>query len=1049
MQTLKFDEFIRSLKQNKDTTHSLLLGAGASVESGVPSAFDCIWDWKHEIFLSLNPSLIKSFNNVKVDNVRVAIQNWLDNEKTYPVQNSDEEYSFYAEKAFPIEDDRRKYFQHLVEDKMPSLGYHLISMLAEIGWIKSVWTTNFDGLSLKAAHQYNLTPIEITLESQDRIHRNDVDKELLCIALHGDYKYGALRNTATELDVQSETLINAMKHELSKRNFIVIGYSGRDKSLMSALYAAYSQPGAGRLYWCGYGANCPPVVKELLSSINANGRQAFYIATDGFDKTMLLISKHCMSDNVNFLNRIDTLKNSLGNRTDLISTAFQPSKGTRRKIVKTNLYPISFPSTCYQFKISYSSDDKPWNYCKALSKYSIIAVPHEDMIYAWGEKQEIIRVCGNKISGEIGVTPFTREFVQKNGTFREMLLRAVTELLGKNSGLSFSKDRIWDTNKSFFYRIEGNAIHAYFGVQLSLVFDYTYTYISVAPAYHYRDLDRYSSMVNKQFADKFSERINNQKPNLFINKYVDEWATALIGDKKLKLNFSVSSSDGFSFTFGCNSAIIGVNSASASYAVSIPHTINEKRIIFNGVECHDPELLFFNPHQNSMVKDFHPMRGLVQNSPFDYALNEKVLRSSINLGVICPLSHKSIFHGFLNHLNNKHSVNFNVDYVLNFPGFYDTFKVGLNIPIPDTASWVELNLPANANTNIQAAALELGLAINRKLDQLSSSQIDVVLIYIPKEFEPLTSYSSTSERFDLHNFVKAYAVQKNIATQFVREKTLESDMRCQIMWSLSLAIYVKSCRIPWVISGLRKDTAFAGIGYSLNKSSTGTDVIVGCSHIYSADGQGLKYKLAKMNDVTFDRKKNPFLSEEEAYRLGLNIKELFYKSFTELPKRVVIHKRTPFRNEEILGLVKCLSSAGINDIELLEINYEDNLRCFEYAKDFSIDRFPVRRGMCFPLNDHAMLLYTHGIAPSVRNQYFRYIQGGKTIPLPLRVVKHYGSGSMTQIATEILGLSKMNWNSFGLYSKLPCTIQSSNEIARIGWLLSQYEGSIYDYRFFM
>lgn len=42
MQTLKFDEFIRSLKQNKDTTHSLLLGAGSSVESGIPSASDCI-----------------------------------------------------------------------------------------------------------------------------------------------------------------------------------------------------------------------------------------------------------------------------------------------------------------------------------------------------------------------------------------------------------------------------------------------------------------------------------------------------------------------------------------------------------------------------------------------------------------------------------------------------------------------------------------------------------------------------------------------------------------------------------------------------------------------------------------------------------------------------------------------------------------------------------------------------------------------------------------------------------------------------------------------
>ena len=83
------------------------------------------------------------------------------------------------------------------------------------------------------------------------------------------------------------------------------------------------------------------------------------------------------------------------------------------------------------------------------------------------------------------------------------------------------------------------------------------------------------------------------------------------------------------------------------------------------------------------------------------------------------------------------------------------------------------------------------------------------------------------------------------------------------------------------------------------------------------------------------------------------------------------------------------------------------------------------------------------------SQNRRYFQGGKSVPLPLRVVKHYGSGDMAQIATEILGLSKMNRNGFGLYSKLPCTIESSNEIARIGWLLSQFEGSLYDYHFFM
>ena len=349
------------------------------------------------------------------------------------------------------------------------------------------------------------------------------------------------------------------------------------------------------------------------------------------------------------------------------------------------------------------------------------------------------------------------------------------------------------------------------------------------------------------------------------------------------------------------------------------------------------------------------------------------------------------------------------------------------------------------NSDQTLAINEFRESILRQIDNLSSNGADVIVIYIPNEYEIFTM----QDNYDLHDIVKAYAAQKNIATQFIREKTIESNLQCQIMWALSLAIYVKSCHVPWVVSAMRPDTAFAGIGYSINKSKNGTNIVVGCSHLYSADGQGLKYKLSKLKDFYLDKRNNPFLTEDEAYKLGLNIKELFYKSFTELPKRVVIHKRTPFKKEEVDGLVKCLSSAGISDIQLLEINYEDGAMSFAYDKNFNIDKFPVRRGLCFPINGNTMLLYTHGIAPSVRNPFFKYIQGGKTVPIPLKIVNHYGSGDMVQIATEILGLSKMNWNSFGLYSKLPCTIESSNQLARIGWLLSQYEGTIYDYRFFM
>ncbi|MEZ7500292.1 hypothetical protein QO200_16270, partial [Flavobacterium sp. Arc3] len=71
------------------------------------------------------------------------------------------------------------------------------------------------------------------------------------------------------------------------------------------------------------------------------------------------------------------------------------------------------------------------------------------------------------------------------------------------------------------------------------------------------------------------------------------------------------------------------------------------------------------------------------------------------------------------------------------------------------------------------------------------------------------------------------------------------------------------------------------------------------------------------------------------------------------------------------------------------------------------------------------------------------------IPKPLKIIKHHGTGSLEQIANEILGLTKMNWNSLNMYSQLPATISSSNDIARIGKLIENKEKIEYDYRYFI
>lgn len=264
---LDYDAFLRSIKRNIDVPHSFLLGAGASISSGIQSAYDCIWEWKRDIYISKNINAAEYYKNHKNENVRISIQKWIDNHGGFPKIDASEEYSYYAEKAYPIAEDRRKYFFSLIENKEPYIGYKLLCFLAGQGIVKSVWTTNFDGLMVKAAHQNNLTPIEITLDNAERIFRNQSTKELMCIALHGDYKYSTLKNTDNELDSQHEIFQEQLANYHSDKNLIVAGYSGRDISLMNALKSAFSKRGTGRLYWCGHGDNMNIEVKELIKYV--------------------------------------------------------------------------------------------------------------------------------------------------------------------------------------------------------------------------------------------------------------------------------------------------------------------------------------------------------------------------------------------------------------------------------------------------------------------------------------------------------------------------------------------------------------------------------------------------------------------------------------------------------------------------------------------------------------------------------------------------------------------------------------------------------------
>ena len=1036
---LDFDAFIRSFVQNRDTSFAFLLGAGASITSGMPSANDCIWDWKKLIYCS-SQSSIPSFIDPKSDTCKNFIQKWLDNQGKYPPVGDAHEYSFYAEEALPIEGDRVKYFEHLAQGKQPYIGYKLLCLLNKYGIVKSVWSTNFDGLVERAAQQANITPICINLDCTDRIYRTESTNELLYIALHGDYKYTSLKNTSKELDNQHPTFVAALKRYFNDKNLIVIGYSGRDKSLMSALTEAFSERGSGRIYWCGYGSDIPPEVETLLKTAKNAKREAFYIDTDGFDKTMLSLVMNSFHSDVEKQKEIMSILESVPEDDNTYPFSIHITKTD--KYLKSNLYPIIFPKELFQFEIEYKEDERPWALLRELTKdQSIIAVPYKQKVYALSTGSVINNVFGSRLKSDIERIPVSIDDIEQKSSYRGLFLRAILQSIATIRGLNVDvrHNTLW--RPDIFKNDNGILIHE--AIECSLIFvpQQKYALLSLRPTIYIENPRTVSKEKKQEYARIYLDKMWNQA---YSNKLI-QWENIVFGNARLIFEFPQNSGSGFKFQISNNSGFSEIQYQDNNERGYFSRSYDNRRTIYRGLQLKEPELEFVNTFADRPFLDSNPMRGLSNHKPYD-SWQKDVLPQNVRLGVICPHAHTDRFNSFLQRLNTTVKANDNSDYIQPYTGFHSIYKTLLEIPDRNTDKWIKTeDTPRDTISLAQSICHQAG-SLADKYPGI------VVVIYIPTSWSIHKQFKHNGESFDLHNYIKAYAAQHSFTTQIIEEKTLSDPMVCEICWWLSLALFVKAMRIPWALASLDSDTAYAGIGYSVKTNGKGkVDIVLGCSHIYNAKGQGLRYKLSKVEQPQFDGKKNPYLTYEEAFKFGITIRELFVKSMDKLPRRVVIHKRTPFRNEEIEGITHALSQAGIKDIDLITINYEYNAKFIAqrvYNNNISDDSYPVSRGTCIKLSSRNALLWTHGVVPSIRGGR-RYYPGGRCIPAPLKITKYYGKGDLSTIASEIIGFTKMNWNSFNLYTKLPATIDTSNTLAQVGNLLHQYNGATYDYRYFI
>ena len=115
--------------------------------------------------------------------------------------------------------------------------------------------------------------------------------------------------------------------------------------------------------------------------------------------------------------------------------------------------------------------------------------------------------------------------------------------------------------------------------------------------------------------------------------------------------------------------------------------------------------------------------------------------------VLVPIKHKKKLLDFIMSLNQQHRTKYNVDYVIDYPGFCQAFGVGLTIPEENSKSWLSVEI--DRKSSLLDSAVSYADKINRSIDEIHSrGQVDVILIYVPKEYESINRVKGENYKFD-------------------------------------------------------------------------------------------------------------------------------------------------------------------------------------------------------------------------------------------------------------------------------------------------------------
>ena len=452
----------------------------------------------------------------------------------------------------------------------------------------------------------------------------------------------------------------------------------------------------------------------------------------------------------------------------------------------------------------------------------------------------------------------------------------------------------------------------------------------------------------------------------------------------------------------------------------------------------EPKLIFADSN-----KDIHPLRGLCRYGPFSQSFD---YLKQIRIATISPFGMEKKLQNLIHELNNQAAPKIAPDYYPDYPGFEKLFGVELLKPSGD----LEIKLPKETNTFAQSGNYKriTSILINT-ISRLVAvkSEFQVLFIYLPSQWENCF----TDENFDLHDQIKAKIAPLGIPIQIINDKALKNNCRANVMWGLSVATYAKSGGIPWKVKAINNDHAFIGLSYAMKTNKTdGTEYTTCCSQVYDPEGTGFEFIAFDTHEFTQDRQRNPYLSYNEMQAVMSQSLKIYQDSHLgKIPNKIVVHKTTAFKEEEIEG---CFDAFGHKTtVELVQIIQHTNIKGIRFDNKNGPANYPLKRGSYLPISENECLLWIQGVLENITKSGKELFKEAalKPMPKPVLLRRFSGEGGWHETCSSILALSKMDWNNNTIYKSMPVSIVYSSLFSSVVKNVPEITRRTYNYRYFM